>query len=196
MDATQQSILRVDRSAGGWEAIPAALINDDRLGLDTRGFAAWLLARPGGWEIRATALPRLLSILLLNEVGLKEKSQIQQPSPGRQLLGCSMSRQSWGGAMRTNCRLFGMGTPSKRSPNFVIDITRHINHQKGKLHAALGDRQPCRERTFAVIEARRSEGAICKIKGRGTIAASSRCLHMGFCSTSKIATVLPRFASC
>ena len=28
---------------------------------DTRGFAAWLLARPGGWEIRATALPRLLS---------------------------------------------------------------------------------------------------------------------------------------
>jgi hypothetical protein len=61
MDATQQSILRVDHSAGGWEAVPAALINDDRLGLDTRGFAAWLLARPGGWEIRATALPRLLS---------------------------------------------------------------------------------------------------------------------------------------
>jgi hypothetical protein len=61
MDATQQSILRVDHSAGGWEAIPAALINDDRLGLDTRGFAAWLLARPGGWDIRATALPRLLS---------------------------------------------------------------------------------------------------------------------------------------
>jgi hypothetical protein len=39
---------------------------------------------------------------------------------------------------------------------------------------------------------RRGQG---KIKGRGTIAASSRCLHMGFYSTSKIATVLPRFAS-
>jgi hypothetical protein len=61
MEATQQSILRVDQRAGRWEAIPAALINDDRLGLDTRGFAAWLLARPSGWEIRATALPKLLS---------------------------------------------------------------------------------------------------------------------------------------
>jgi hypothetical protein len=88
-----------------------------------------------------------------------------------------------------------MGTLSKRSPNFVIDITRHINHQKGKLHAVLGDRQPCRDRRFAAIEARRSEGAICKIKGRGTIAASSRCLHMVFCSTSKIAVVPLRFAS-
>jgi hypothetical protein len=34
-----------------------------------------------------------------------------------------------------------------------------------------------------------------KIKGRGTVAASSRCLYMGFCSTSKIATLLPRIAS-
>jgi hypothetical protein len=34
-----------------------------------------------------------------------------------------------------------------------------------------------------------------KIKGRGTLAASRRCLHMGFCSTSKIATLLPRCAS-
>jgi hypothetical protein len=60
-EVTHQSILRVDLSAGRWQAIPAALINDDRLGLDTRGFAAWLLARPAGWEIRATALPQLLS---------------------------------------------------------------------------------------------------------------------------------------
>jgi len=34
-----------------------------------------------------------------------------------------------------------------------------------------------------------------KIKGRGTVAASSRCLHIGFRSTSKIATLLPRIAS-
>jgi hypothetical protein len=34
-----------------------------------------------------------------------------------------------------------------------------------------------------------------KIKGRGTVAASSRYLHMDFCSTSKIATLLSRFAS-
>jgi hypothetical protein len=57
----QHSILRVDHSAGRWKAIPMALINDDRLGLDTRGFAACLLARPDGWEIRSSALPRLLS---------------------------------------------------------------------------------------------------------------------------------------
>jgi hypothetical protein len=34
-----------------------------------------------------------------------------------------------------------------------------------------------------------------KIKGGGASAAPSRCLHIGFCSTSKIATVLPRYAS-
>ena len=57
---TEYSILRVDRSAGCWEAIPTSLINDARLGFDTRGFAAWLLARPLGWQIRASALPHLL----------------------------------------------------------------------------------------------------------------------------------------
>jgi hypothetical protein len=30
------------------------------LGFDTRGFAAWLLTRPPGWQIRASALPHLL----------------------------------------------------------------------------------------------------------------------------------------
>jgi hypothetical protein len=58
---TKQSILRVDLSAGRWKAIPMALINDERLGLDTRGFAAWLLARSDGWRILASALPRLLT---------------------------------------------------------------------------------------------------------------------------------------
>jgi hypothetical protein len=57
---TEYSILRVDKSAGRWEAVPTSLINDARLGFDTRGFAAWLLARPEGWEIRAGALPHLL----------------------------------------------------------------------------------------------------------------------------------------
>src|SRR5277367_3150013 len=57
---TEHSILRVDKSAGCWEAVPTSLINDARLGLDTRGFAAWLLARPAGRQIRASALPHLL----------------------------------------------------------------------------------------------------------------------------------------
>ena len=56
----EQSILRVDMDDGGWEAITTALINDERLEFDTRGFAAWLLARPDGWQIKAAALPHLL----------------------------------------------------------------------------------------------------------------------------------------
>ena len=40
--------------------MPRALITDSRLQFDTRGFAAWLLARPPGWDIRVGALPYLL----------------------------------------------------------------------------------------------------------------------------------------
>ena len=54
------TILRVDKKAGRWEAIPVALIMDERLGFDTRGFAVWLISKPDGWEIRAGALPYLL----------------------------------------------------------------------------------------------------------------------------------------
>ena len=49
---------RNDREA--WEPVPRALTTDVRLQFDTRGFAAWLLAKPPGWEIRAGALPYLL----------------------------------------------------------------------------------------------------------------------------------------
>ena len=54
------TIIRVDKAAGRWEAVPLSLLQDTRLSFDTRGFAAWLLARPPGWEIRARALPYLL----------------------------------------------------------------------------------------------------------------------------------------
>src|ERR1700690_2085368 len=54
------SIVRVDHQAGRWEAIPRALIEDDRLSAEARWFAIWLCARPPGWEIRAGCLPRLL----------------------------------------------------------------------------------------------------------------------------------------
>ncbi len=53
-------VLRIKRRARGWEPVPRALITDVRLQFDTRGFAAWLLAKPPGWEIRAGALPYLL----------------------------------------------------------------------------------------------------------------------------------------
>jgi hypothetical protein len=58
--ASESTILRVDKQAGRWEAVPVALITDERLGFDTRGFAVWLMSKPDGWEIRAGALPYLL----------------------------------------------------------------------------------------------------------------------------------------
>jgi hypothetical protein len=58
--ASESTILRVDKQAGRWEAVPVALISDERLGFDTRGFAVWLMSKPDGWEIRAGAMPYLL----------------------------------------------------------------------------------------------------------------------------------------
>jgi hypothetical protein len=55
-----QAVLRIKKRTRGWEPVPRALITDARLQFDTRGFAAWLLAKPPGWEIRAGALPYLL----------------------------------------------------------------------------------------------------------------------------------------
>jgi hypothetical protein len=54
------AVLRIKKQTRGWEPVPRALITDARLQFDTRGFAAWLLAKPPGWEIRAGALPYLL----------------------------------------------------------------------------------------------------------------------------------------
>ena len=56
------AILRVDKTQGCWEAVPKALIEDTRLSLETRAAAIWILARPDGWTICATVLPRLLAV--------------------------------------------------------------------------------------------------------------------------------------
>jgi hypothetical protein len=56
----EHAVLRIKKRTPGWEPVPRALITDVRLQFDTRGFAAWLLAKPPGWEIRAGALPYLL----------------------------------------------------------------------------------------------------------------------------------------
>jgi hypothetical protein len=57
---SEHAVLRIKKRTRGWEPVPRALITDARLQFDTRGFAAWLLAKPPGWEIRAGALPYLL----------------------------------------------------------------------------------------------------------------------------------------
>ena len=56
------SIIRVDKSAGRWEAVPVALTNDARLSLETRGLAAWFMTRPTNWRIQAGALSGLLAV--------------------------------------------------------------------------------------------------------------------------------------
>ena len=56
------TIIRVDKSAGRWEAVPVALTNDARLSLETRGLAAWFMARPSNWRIQAGALSGLLDV--------------------------------------------------------------------------------------------------------------------------------------
>jgi hypothetical protein len=56
----EHAVLRIKKRTRGWEPVPRALITDSRLQFDTRGFAAWLLARPPGWDIRVGVLPYLL----------------------------------------------------------------------------------------------------------------------------------------
>jgi hypothetical protein len=56
----EHAVLRIKKRTRGWEPVPRALITDSRLQFDTRGFAAWLLAKPPGWDIRIGALPYLL----------------------------------------------------------------------------------------------------------------------------------------
>jgi hypothetical protein len=56
------TIIRVDKSAGRWEAVPVALTNDARLSLETRGLAAWFMTRSPNWRIQAGALSGLLDV--------------------------------------------------------------------------------------------------------------------------------------
>lgn len=42
--------------------VPEALLEDDRLDLDSRGAAAWLAIKPPGWQISVSALRRRLSL--------------------------------------------------------------------------------------------------------------------------------------
>ncbi|CAB3814313.1 hypothetical protein LMG26846_00057 [Achromobacter insuavis] len=45
-----------------WGAVPEALLEDKRLGLDTRGTAAWLAIKPTGWKIIIEVLCNRLDI--------------------------------------------------------------------------------------------------------------------------------------
>lgn len=46
------SVISVDHGAGGWQAVPRALLEDERLSLAAKGFMCWILAKPPGWQVR------------------------------------------------------------------------------------------------------------------------------------------------
>lgn len=48
--------------AGRWGAVPEALIEDNRLGLDTRAVAAWLAMKVNGWQISIKFLRQRLNL--------------------------------------------------------------------------------------------------------------------------------------
>lgn len=52
MSAAEGSIIKVDMNAGGWAAVPLAVINNESLSLAARGLLLWFLTRPQGWIIR------------------------------------------------------------------------------------------------------------------------------------------------
>lgn len=51
-------VLRVALTPGSWGSVPHALLEDSRLGLDTRAIAAWLTTRPAGWQVIVSHLQR------------------------------------------------------------------------------------------------------------------------------------------
>lgn len=56
------TIIRIDRSRGGWESVPRRLFDDARLCLDTRGVAGFLATRTESFRLSASGLRKLLKL--------------------------------------------------------------------------------------------------------------------------------------
>jgi uncharacterized membrane protein len=69
---------------------PTSLINDARLGFDTRGFAAWLLARPEVAQGRANHFDLCAALLLVQNSGMAESggsTSVQWSGPLNEYVG-------------------------------------------------------------------------------------------------------------
>ena len=55
-------VIRVTQQPGAWGAVPHAILEDSRLGLDARAVAAWLATRPDGWQILPSYLQKTLGV--------------------------------------------------------------------------------------------------------------------------------------
>jgi hypothetical protein len=58
---TREALFEVDLDEGGWQAVPVRLIEHATLSRGAVGFAAWLFCRRGGFKIRVSCFPRLLT---------------------------------------------------------------------------------------------------------------------------------------
>lgn len=56
------TILRIDKSRGGWESVPRRIFDDPRLALDTRGVAGFLATRTDSFTLSAAGLRTLLKL--------------------------------------------------------------------------------------------------------------------------------------
>jgi hypothetical protein len=56
-----KGLVRVNKDAGRWEAVPVRLAESNALSRGAVGLAVWLLCRRDGFEVWMSALPRLLS---------------------------------------------------------------------------------------------------------------------------------------
>lgn len=55
-------VIRVTPAPGAWGAVPHALIEDNRVDLDSRAVAAWLATRPNNWQISIPHLQKVMGL--------------------------------------------------------------------------------------------------------------------------------------
>jgi hypothetical protein len=73
-------VLRVHHNER-WGSVPEALLEDERLALDSRAVASWLAVKPSGWKISVGVLQRRLGTLVRDTDG--EESVYRDLSKGR-----------------------------------------------------------------------------------------------------------------
>jgi Domain of unknown function (DUF5615) len=135
-------------------------------------------------SFRTGRLPRCRPARLPTEVRQGPPSMAAHPpvlNPGSLLRSQSKRRPS-GGARNV-----------ARTPTDSIHTYAGVKRRK-PVQRPMENEQPSEKRESEKAR-KRAKKRTGKIKGRGTIAASSRCLHMVFCSTSKIATVPRKLVS-
>ena len=56
------TVIRVDHGAGGWQAIPRAMLEDERISLAARGLMGWFLAKNETWRVQPDFCQKLFKL--------------------------------------------------------------------------------------------------------------------------------------